>query len=86
MVEPARTQRIVTVLDVVRGDPPFIVTRETFQGRGKPFTQTVQVLDPGLFERLFEEVRGGDAIEVVVVTEFHEHGYATYLAGFRKPG
>ncbi|HYN88413.1 MAG TPA: hypothetical protein VER55_07775 [Ardenticatenaceae bacterium] len=77
---------MVTVLDVLRGDPPTIVTRETFQGRGKPFTQAVQVLDPALFERLLHEVSNGDTIEVIVVTEFQEQGYVTYLDDFHTPG
>lgn len=85
--QPARTTRAVKVVDIARGDSRSIVIVErlcTLGGKKRHFTQEVKVLDDQLFQRLLAEVRKGDEIEAVVVTEFSEQGYTTYLANFSK--
>jgi hypothetical protein len=81
---PVKTTRIVTILDIVPGDPPVIVVSEQLcvRSRVRHFTQEVRVLDGQLFDRLLAEVGKGDVVEATIVTEFNEREYKTYLAGF----
>lgn len=83
---PVRTTRVVRILDIVPGDPPSIVVFERTRVRGheRSFTQQVQVFDDRLFQRLLAEAGKGDYIEAVIVTEFAEQGYSTYLTDFYK--
>jgi hypothetical protein len=82
------TMRVVKLLDIVQSDPPFIVVFERIHMRGKErgFTQEVKVFDSRLFQRLLAEARKGEKIEAVIVTEFAERGYSTYLADFSRQG
>ena len=72
----------VTLLDVVRGDPPAIVILEQLVGRGgrtRSFTQKVPVLDVHLFHRLLEEAQKGDEIEITTETDWNAPGLPTCL-------
>jgi hypothetical protein len=76
----------VTVLDIIGGDAPAILTQEEtrFRGGKRLFTQKVPVRDAELFARLSIEVRKGDCIEATVVTEWHEDTSEIYLADFQR--
>ncbi len=89
--EPGRleTRRVVRVVDLDPGDPPavapsiVVVERlRSLSRKERVFTQEIQVLDDLLFRRLQAEVAKGDEIEALVVTQFLEQGYTTYLAGY----
>ena len=76
---------VVTLVDVLPGSPPAIVTRErTRQKSGaiRTFTQEVPVSDPSLFERLVAVARVGDELEVTVVTDWSQPGLPTRLEQF----
>lgn len=84
--QPVRTTRIVKILDIVPGDPPSILVfeRTRVKGKKRSFTQEVKVTDDQLFQRLLAEAGRGDYIEAIIVTEFAEQGYSTYLTDFSK--
>src|SRR5215216_5103189 len=75
----------VTLLDLIPGDPPAIVTFERLVGRDgktKPFTQKLPVLDAVLFRSLVAEAAKGDLIDVTTVTDWSAKGLPTHLVGF----
>ena len=82
--QPVKTTRVVKLLDIAPGDPPFILVFERINVKGKKrgFTQEVKVFDERLFRRLLAEAKKGDEIEAVIVTEFADQGYFTYLSDF----
>ena len=85
--QPQKTVRTVRLLDMVQGDPPFIVIAERLHnrcGKERTFTQQVHVLDEYMFERLQAQIQIGDKLQVVIVTEFAAKGYTTHLAAFRR--
>ena len=85
--QPQKTVRTVRLLDMVQGDPPFIVIAERLHnrcGKERTFTQQVHVLDGCMFQRLQAEMQRGDELQVVVVTEFAAKGYTTHLAAFHR--
>jgi len=83
---PTKTRRRVKVLDIVKGHSPTVVLFERLKMKNarRTFTQHVKVLDQTIYRRLLDEVEAGDEIEAVVVTEFGDHDYTTYLADFSK--
>jgi hypothetical protein len=83
--QPQQTVRTVRLLDMVQGDPPFIVIAERLHnrcGKERTFTQQVHVLDGCMFQRLRAEMQKGDELQVVIVTEFAAEGYRTHLVAF----
>jgi hypothetical protein len=78
----------VTVLGILAGNPPRLLTGERLSRDGKPgklFQQAVPVPDAALFTRLAAQVCTGDTISVTVTTEWYEDGYKTYLTDFALP-
>jgi hypothetical protein len=78
----------VTVLGILPGDPPCLLTGERLSHEDKSeklFQQAVPVPDTDLFARLTAQVSTGDTIAVTVVTEWYEDGYKTYLKDFALP-
>ena len=85
--QPQKTVRTVRLLDMVQGDPPFIVIAERLHnrcGKERTFTQQVYVLEECMFQRLQAEMQKGDELQVVVATEFAAKGYTTHLAAFHR--
>ena len=85
--QPQQTVRTVRLLDMVQGDPPFIVIAERLHnryGKERTFTQQVHVLDGCMFQRLQAEMQRGDELQVVIVTEFAAEGYTTHLVAFLR--
>ena len=83
-MEITRTTSLVTVLDLIAGDAPAILTQEKtkYKGGTRLFTQKVPVRDSALFQQLCAQTRKGDEIETSVVTEWHEARSVTYLEAF----
>ncbi len=78
----------VTLLGILPGDPPRILTSKRVRRDGKPgrlFQQMVLVPDTGMFARLVAQVHRGETITVTVTTEWHANGYRTYLSAFVSP-
>jgi hypothetical protein len=78
---------IVTLLDVVPGAPPAILTRARFRlktGGTKTITQKVPVHDPALFRRFVAEIAKGDEVEITVTTDWSKPGLPTQLDAFAR--
>ena len=76
----------VKVLDILVGDPAYLLTAQSAarpDGKVRTITQKVRVLDTSLLSRLTASVEKGDEIEVTIVTEWAKSGYSTYLFDFR---
>jgi hypothetical protein len=84
-MEREDTTTTVTLLGVLPGDPPRILTGERLYRDGQPgrlFQQMIPVPDTELFSRLTAQVNKGDAVTVTVTTEWYADGYKTYLSDF----
>lgn len=83
-MEITRTTSLVTVLDLLPGDVPAILTQEKtkYKGGTRLFTQKVPVRDGALFQQLYAQIRKGDQIETSVVTEWYETRSVMYLEAF----
>jgi hypothetical protein len=78
----------VTLLGILPGDPPRILTGERLSRDGKPgrlFQQMVPVPDTDLFARLVAQVGSGNTVTVTVTTEWYDDGYKSYLSDFALP-
>jgi hypothetical protein len=78
----------VTLLGILPGNPPRILTGERLLHDGKPgrlFQQMVPVPDTDLFARLVAQAGKGDTIIATVTTEWYEDRYKTYLSAFALP-
>lgn len=85
MSDLERVTTTVTLLDLIPGDPPAIVTFERLvgtDGKTKPFTQKIPVPDASLFRSLAAEAAKGDLINVTTVTDWAAEGLPTHLASF----
>jgi hypothetical protein len=79
------TTTTMRVLDIVAGEPPFVLLgkKTHFSGGKRPFTISVPVLDATLFQRFCTEVQRGDLIEATLVTEWTEDDYCSHLSDFK---
>jgi hypothetical protein len=85
MAELEQITRTVTLVDLVMGDPPAIITRERLVGRGgrtRTFTQKITVPDQELFRRVRERTAKGDEIEITTVTDWSATELPTFLTDF----
>jgi hypothetical protein len=85
MHDGERVTTTVTLLDMIPGDPPTIITFERLAGRDgrtKPFTQKVPVPDAALFQALLAGAAKGDEIEITTVTDWSAPGLPTYVTAF----
>jgi len=76
----------VEVLDIIAGEPTYLLTAQRAarpDGKVRTITQKVAVLDASVLHRLYENANKGDEIEVTIVTEWSKNGYSTYLFDFR---
>ena len=83
-MEITKTTSLVTVLDLLPGDVPAILTQEKtkYKGSTRLFTQKVPIRDSTLFQQLCAQIHKGDQIETSVVTEWYEARSVTYLESF----
>lgn len=84
MVNREEVTNRVTVLDVIPGEPAFLLIGQLAaraDGNKRTITQKVRVLDD-VFSRIRATVSKGDEIEVTIVTEWSKLGYASYMSDF----
>lgn len=78
----------VTVAGLVQSDPPLLAWYKRLRGperQQKLHTQWTPVLDQRLADRLRDEVRNGDQIEITIATDWSQQGAPTYLVDFCPP-
>ena len=89
MAETTKTEIMTTatVVAITAGEPPSLTTLKRAvnpHGVARHITQKVAVRDARLFERLRAEVRKGDEIKVILVTDLSAADYFMTLVDFTK--